>query len=41
MLNAIDTEPQVKEPDFREITEAEQNEQLMRNLCSDETRSLI
>jgi hypothetical protein len=44
MLNALDIDTQLQEPNSVENSDliaAEQNEQLMRNLCPDETRSFI
>lgn len=51
MLNALDTDTQVKEPISAEnigpdviyidLVSAEQHEQLMRNMCPDEIRSFI
>jgi len=44
MLNALDTDTQVQELDSREIDDivaAENHEQMMQNLCSEEMRSFI
>lgn len=44
MLNALDIDTQVQEPislENEDIVAAELHEQLMRNMCPDETRSFI
>ena len=43
MTNTFDSDPQIQEPNCldSDIILAEQHEQEMRNLCSDETRSII
>jgi hypothetical protein len=40
MNDDIDQAAQVQEPDFA-LLEAEQHEQAMRNLCTDQSRSII